>query len=240
VRYIHFIGGETVITPAFKTILQALIDAGLHTTATVGFTTNLISWDPEVVDLLTQFHGVNLGMSLEALHPVNEYVRWPADQSLVETTLASWLDVARTNNWLIQLRTTPTVLSISHLLTVYEFAWQNNVAIESCNFLNRPEFMRPSVLPIPYRQTLIDQWQSWISQHQFCDDVVVNSRSPAVTRAAIVQDLQSYVNYLSQEPDESWRLPNLVSRLKLLEKSRNNSILSYLPEYEELFRTAGY
>jgi hypothetical protein len=54
------------------------------------------------------------------------------------------------------------------------------------------------------------------------------------------QDLQSYVNYLENMPDESNRLPDLVKFLKQLEASRGNSILTYLPEYEELFRSAGY
>jgi hypothetical protein len=32
----------------------------------------------------------------------------------------------------------------------------------------------------------------------------------------------------------------LVKFLKILESNRNNSILTYLPQYEELFRSAGY
>lgn len=39
-QYLHFIGGETLITPAFKVILESLIDSGLNDT-TIGFTTNL-------------------------------------------------------------------------------------------------------------------------------------------------------------------------------------------------------
>ena len=54
------------------------------------------------------------------------------------------------------------------------------------------------------------------------------------------QDLTSYINYLEKEPDESHQIPALVDYLKLLESGRGNSILDYLPEYEELFRTAGY
>jgi hypothetical protein len=54
------------------------------------------------------------------------------------------------------------------------------------------------------------------------------------------QDLQSYVNYLRDMPDESNRLPELIAFLKRIEAVRGNSILTYLPEYEELFRSAGY
>jgi sulfatase maturation enzyme AslB (radical SAM superfamily) len=240
IQYLHFIGGETVITPAFKIILGALIQAGLNRTATIGFTTNLVSWDDEVVELLTQFKGVNLGMSIEAFDAVNDYVRWPASLPQVQDTLARWQKVAKNHNWLVQFRTTPTVLTIGKLLSVYEFAWQENIAVESCNFLWQPEFMQPSVLPIAQRQQVIDQMTSWIAAHSTNTETIVNIRDPNMAQQQMVQDLQSYVNYLKNEADNSNRLPELIAFLKKLEANRSNSVVTYLPEYEELFRTAGY
>lgn len=240
IQYLHFIGGETLITPAFKTILQALVDAGLNRTATIGFTTNLITWDDEVVELLTQFSGVNLGMSIEAFKIVNDYVRWPATLPRIYETLDQWLEVAKQHNWLMQFRTTPTILTVGHLVSVYEYAWHRGIAVESCNFLNKPEFMRPSVLPMEQRKLIIAQMESWITAHSTGGETIINTRDPNVAQQQVVQDLQSYVNYLKNEPDESYRLPELVEYLKQIESSRGNSVLTYLPEYEELFRTAGY
>jgi len=237
---LHFIGGETLITPAFKIILEALIRAGLNRSATIGFTTNLITWDSEVVELLTQFNSVNLGMSIEAFKIVNDYVRYPATLPKVYETLDRWLEVAKEHNWLMQFRTTPTILTIGHLLSVYQYAWDHEIAVESCNFLNKPEFMRPSVLPIEYRSSIICQLEDWIAQHSIAGSTIVNTRDPNIARQQVVQDLQSYVNYLKNQPDESDRLPELVKFLKKLEASRGNSVITYLPEYEELFRTAGY
>jgi sulfatase maturation enzyme AslB (radical SAM superfamily) len=239
-QYLHFIGGETVITPAFKTILSALVDAGLNSTATVGFTTNLTVWDEEVINLLTQFHGVNLGVSIETMTPVNDYVRWPSKLPGVLNHLERWREVAQQHNWLVQIRTTPTLLSIGNLLSVYDYAWQHCIAIESCNFLEKPEFMRTSVLPFDQRQTVIGQMQAWLDQHSTSGDTIINTRDPNIARAQIAQDLQSYVNYLRNAPDESHRLPDLVKFLHRVENSRGNCILDYLPEYENLFRSAGY
>jgi hypothetical protein len=237
---LHFIGGETLITPAFKIILEALVRAGLNSTATIGFTTNLITWDQEVVDLLTQFSGVNLGMSVEAFTYVNDYVRWPSALPKIYQTLDSWLEVAKQHNWLLQFRTTPTVLSVGHLLSVYDYAYTHGIAVESCNFLDRPEFMRPSVLPLEYREQVIAQFEQWIANRDAGTSVVLNIRDPNQAHVQMVQDLQSYVNYLKNAPDESYRLPELITFLKRLESGRGNSIITYLPEYEELFRSAGY
>ena len=240
IQYLHFIGGETLITPAFKKILQALIDVGLNKTATIGFTTNLISWDDHTISLLTQFVGVNLGVSIEAFDPVNEYARWPAKQQQVNSILSQWTALSQQQNWLMQIRTTPTLLTIHKLLTVYDYAWQHGIPVESCNFLAEPACLRPAVLPQKYRQPIIDQMQDWIDQRPSSGEIVVNTRHPDLVYTQIVQDLQSYVNYLKTEADQSDQLPVLVQFLKRIEHNRKNSILDHVPEYEELFRSAGY
>ena len=239
-RYLHFIGGETLITPAFKTILKALIQCSLNRQVTIGFTTNLNCWDQEVVDLLQQFDNVNLGVSVECFHPVNDYVRWPSSIDSVTDTLMQWLTIAHQQQWLVQLRTTPTFLTVGKLLTIYDFAWQHNVSVESCNFLSNPEFLKISVLPVEYRQSIVSDMKSWISAKTVSDQTVLNIRNPKFSKTQITQDLNSYVDYLENSTDESHLLPGAVSYLKLLESNRKNSILNYLPEYEELFRSAGY
>ena len=240
IQYLHFIGGETLITPAFQTILEALIRFGLNRTATIGFTTNLITWNEPVIELLKQFSGLNLGMSIESFTPINEYVRWPATMPVVSQTLDRWRVLANSHNWLMQFRITPTVLSVGDLLSVHDYAWQHGIAVESCNFFNDPSFMKPSVLPMQYRQPIIDRMQSWLNDRTHTKDTVINTRNPDFAQDQVIQDLESYVNYLGNEPDESHQLPNLINYLKRLENNRGNSILTYLPEYEQLFRTAGY
>lgn len=240
IQYLHFIGGETVITPAFKTILEALIDAGLNRTATIGFTTNLSVWRDDVVAMLEQFHSVNLGLSVESFDTVNDYVRWPVCLPTVFENLDRWQQIANKNSWFMQFRTTPTCLTVHKLLPIYDYALEHNIVVESCNFLYKPEIMKPSVLPIEYRQQIIDDIQSWIDQHAVDSETIVNIRNPNTIQAQLVQDLLSYMNYLRSEPDESHRLPELVMFLKRIEANRGNSVLTYLPEYEELFRSAGY
>ena len=100
--------------------------------------------------------------------------------------------------------------------------------------------MKPSVLPMEYRNKIIEKMQQWIDAHSAEELDSVNVRDPNRARAYIRQDLQSYVNYMKNEQDQSHRLPDLITFLKRIEQSRNNSILDYIPQYEELFRSAGY
>jgi sulfatase maturation enzyme AslB (radical SAM superfamily) len=239
-RYLHFIGGETILTPAFKTILQHLLDSGFNKSLTLGFTTNLTVWRDDIVELLKNF-SVNLGLSVEALHPVNDYIRWGSSLDAVISLKNRWLELARQESWTVSYRTTPTMLSIGQLLTVYDDAWQQGLGVESCNFLERPEFLRPVVLGQEYLEPIVDHMKSWISEHSHGHgQQLINTRDLNRHRVGLVQDLESYVSYLSSSESEISRLPEAMTFLKKLESRRRNSIISYLPEYEKLFRSAGY
>jgi sulfatase maturation enzyme AslB (radical SAM superfamily) len=240
-RYLHFIGGETLITPAFEKILQALVDNKVSKNITIGFTTNLTVWSDNIVELLKSFQQVNLGMSIESMTRVNNYVRWPSQIDLVKSLLDRWIQLAKQQNWLTQLRITPTCLSVHELITVYDYAWENNVSIESCNFISNPEFMRISVLPTNQREMISLRLQEWVEQHKTeTDQQIINTRDPNTVKQQICQDAISYINYLDSSPDESHRMPELIAYLKKLESLRGNTILDFIPQYEQLFRTHGY
>ena len=138
------------------------------------------------------------------------------------------------------MRITPTILTIKHIWPVYEYAVNNNLNVESCNFLHHPQFMRPTVLPMPIRLTIADELEAKIKKFEFSERQVLNIRNPDYAGDAALQDAMSYVRYLREAEDEHNLIDQLVDYLKKLESNRNNTILDYLPEYEELFRTAGY
>ena len=238
--YLHFIGGETLITPGFKRILQALVKQDFRDKITLGLTTNLTVWDEEINQLLCEFKQVHLGMSIESLTKVNNYVRYPSDIQSVTETMHRWIELSRVQGWIPTLRTTPTALTAGELLGIYKFALANQVGVESCNFLEEPHMLRMSVLPIQVRQRISDQLKQWIQQQDIDRIQVINHRDPNQVHQSILQDLTSYINYLDESPDETHFLPAMVSYLKKLDQSRKNSVLDYLPEYEELFRSAGY
>lgn len=240
-QYLHFIGGETLITPGFKKILLALVEKKLSNQITIGFTTNLNSWDENVVNLLREFQTINLGLSIDTLTLANDYVRWPSKQSTTRELLDRWVKLAQNKGWLLQLRSTPTCLTIQDLDTLYDYAWEHNICVESCNFLYDPSFMRIDVLPREYKEKAKIKLQKWVNNHSREIQLqVINIRNPTLIKDQIIQDAQSYIDYLDKSHDESYRLTELIDYIRRLESSRKNKILDYIPEYEELFRSAGY
>ena len=241
--YLHFVGGEPLVIPGFKKILEKLVERGLNKTVSMGFTTNLTLWDESIIDLLSQYQEVNLGMSLECFDKINDYLRYPSKIDHVQDTLEKFLLASKNKNWLKCLRITPTLFSVPHLVNIYEYAYSKNIGVESCNFLDEPAHMRMNVLPMDMRKPFADKIQQWIDSKNLplTDNITINYRDPNLSQKGILEDAQSYVDYIRNAPEETHRLPDTVSYIKKLETLRGNTILDYVsPEYEKLLRSAGY
>lgn len=237
-RYIHFIGGETLITPSFKIILRELSELQHAKYITIGFTTNLTVFDDEIVDLLSKFKEIHLGVSIETPTIMNDYVRWPSKIDNVLHILDQWIRI-KPDNWLYQLRITPTMLTVSSLHELFAMAERLSLITESCNFLEDPDWLKINVLPIEFRSKAANDLETWINNRESTD--AVNLRNERFSESVLIRDAQSYVRYLRDAEDLSYMLPITVQKLKQLEMIRNNSLLDYVnDEYRDLFRSAGY
>ena len=239
-RYLHFLGGETLIMPAFEQILAALHHHG-HADTHLGFTTNLTVWPQSVLTTLEKFHHVHVNVSLESLGRLNDYVRWPSDISVVRRHLDQWKQLCDLQGWWLTLRVTPTLLTVHELVSVYDYAWQQSLPVEACNFLEKPEYMRATVLPRDLRLSVATTLKNWIQDHVTDgSSTVYNTRNPAQVHQHLLEDAASYVNYLERSADESHRLPELARYLRTVDSHRGNSVLDYLPQYADILRAAGY
>ena len=242
IKYLHFIGGETLITPAFRKIISRLIDHGIADHITLGLTTNLTVWNDDIITLMQKFEQVNVGISVECFDDLNDYIRYPSKITQIKMNAERWVAECRKKKWFLQIRTTPTMLSIGRLLTVYDFAWQNKITVESCNFLQNPRFMNIDLLSHVQRQPIIEQFKIWLHNHKppTTASNSANVRNPNTYQTALYQDLNSYCRYMENVPECPDQWPYLIDFIKRLERSRGNCILNYVPEYESIFRDQGY
>lgn len=241
-KYLHFLGGETLLIPAFKKILQALVDAGLNKDAIIGFTTNLTVWPQDVIDVLKNFAHVHVGVSIETLNSVNDYIRWPSKIAEVKENLAKFIALANDKDWFTSLRVTPNLFSVYYIDALYEFAFENSVGIESCNFIHRPAFLKIDLLPTNMRKVIIEKLQALLNkyandQHQ---ETIINVRQKKVIGQTLIKDIQSIISYLQNVEVCDTEYKNLLNFIKIIEQNRGNSIIEHAPEYEKFLRDIGY
>jgi MoaA/NifB/PqqE/SkfB family radical SAM enzyme len=250
IRYIHFLGGETLYLRSFYDICNQLIDAGLAKDISLGTTTNCTVYTDELEYIIKNFKEVHLGLSVEAIHKVNDYVRYPSDINKVVEIIDKFINLRNSTNLHLSLRITPNILSVLYLDQIFEFMLSNDITAESCNILHEPSCLRIELLSLELLQETLDKINSVINQHQLRETAQIINRRDSNRNNEIITNvifeyktlLESYLtNYVNLVPqDLEQERYNLVKFIKAFESIRNNSILEVLPEYEEFLRRYGY
>lgn len=244
-RYIHFLGGETLYLKSFYNICNELISNGLAKNISLGTTTNCTVYTPELENIIKGFKNVHLGLSVEALNPVNDYIRWPSRINDIKNNLEKFIKLRETTGLHLSLRITPTIFSIYHIDTLFEFMLENNIIAESCNILQDPSYLRIELLPKNLIKEILAKIEKIISKYNITDlkTKTINRRNDNNKKYVMQEIIFEYKRLLEnmQYPtNRDQDLIKLIQALKTFEQSRNNSILNYLPEYEEFLRSHGY
>lgn len=245
IKYIHFLGGETLYLKSFYTICNRLIDSGLAKNISIGTTTNCTVHSPELVHIIKNFKHVHLGISVESLHNINDYIRWPSNVAEVTANIDKFIELRNITNLHLSLRITPNIFSIYHIDTIFELMLKNKVTAESCNILQEPSCLRMELLPHELINQCLTKINQIISKYHLIENnqVIINQRREDLVDPVITQIIFEYKTLL-----EHYQVPtnveeeryNLVKFIKAFESLRNNTILDYLPEYEEFLRQYGY
>jgi sulfatase maturation enzyme AslB (radical SAM superfamily) len=242
-KYIHFLGGETLYDPAFYTICERLIEAGLAKDIIVGTTTNGTIYDARVEQLITEFKEFHLGISIETVTPLNDYIRYPGKIDNILANIDRFLALRNNSQLYISLRITPNIFTISEIDHVFEYMIEKNVIAESCNILFEPKVLRIELLPDDIRNEIIVKLDQLIAKYNLRKTDHVNIRKSDIIPDVIANVVLDYYQFLTtyQRPGDADVLrTQLVRFLKTFETNRQNSILDYAPRYEQFLRHYGY
>jgi len=242
-KYIHFLGGETLYDPAFYTICERLTEAGLAKNIIVGTTTNSTIYDARVERLITEFKEFHLGISIETVTPLNDYIRYPGKIDNILANIDRFLALRNNSQLYISLRITPNIFTISEIDQVFEYMIEKNVIAESCNILFEPNVLRIELLPDDIRNEIIVKLDQLIAKYNLRKTDHVNIRKSDIIPDVIANVVLDYYQFLTtyQRPgDADVARTQLVRFLKTFETNRQNSILDYAPRYEQFLRHYGY
>ena len=76
-KYVHFLGGETLYESAFYKICDQLMLTDAASGIIVGTTTNGTIFDDRLEKYISRFKEFHLGISIESITELNDYIRWP-------------------------------------------------------------------------------------------------------------------------------------------------------------------
>ena len=244
-KYIHFLGGETLYMKAFYEICNRMIDLGIAKNTTMGTTTNCTIYDERIESIIKQFGTVNMGLSIESITSLNDYVRYPAKIDVIKSNIAKYMSLREDHNLHLSLRITPSVLSIYHLDQLIDWMVENDIMAESCNILSDPASLKMELMPEDIRTDVLRKLNGVVNRHGMVksDTPMINRRVQERNMQVITDVVFEYIDFIEnyKQPDNIIKhRKNLVKYLTAYENMRNNNILEYLPEYEKFLRGYGY
>lgn len=244
IKYLHFLGGETLYLAGFYKICHALIAAGKAKDIIVGITTNGTIYSKELADIIGEFKQFHLGVSIETVDSLNDYIRYPSNINQIKTNLHRFLELRDATGIQITLRITPSIYSVYRLDQIFEYMLTNNVIAESCNILSDPSCLRIELLPESLRLAAVDKLSKVIERHNLVlKQPIVNRRREDLIRPVIANLIYEYREFLENikpPANAEQERYDLVEFTRAFERVHNNKILDHLPEYEEFLRSYGY
>ena len=245
IEYVHLLGGETLYVESFYTICEALIEADLAKNIILGTTTNGTVYSKRLEKIIPEFKGFHLGLSIESVNPLNDYIRYPSDIRKVKEIFAKFISLKNKFGSLhLELRITPNIFSIFYLDEMIQYMCDNDITAESCNILRTPSCLRMELLPEYLRIEALTKLKAVVLKNSLVR-VPQNpdTRHPDLTRDIISNVAYGYIDFLegmSPPGDVESERVKLVKFLKGFESLRGNTILDYAPEYADFLNAYGY
>ena len=175
--YIHLLGGETLFDPAFYAICDALIAARLSHKIILGTTTNGTIYNDKIERYSKMFKEFHLGISIETISTLNDYIRYPSEISVVIKNIMKFKKLRDENKRLfVSLRITPNVFTMYEMDQLLRFMWEHDLPAESCNILTDPKHLRIELMPDDIRKETITKIKDLIEELDLKKNQILNAR----------------------------------------------------------------
>lgn len=209
-KFIHIIGGEPLMNPKFEELIDRLISAG-KTNIYFGFTTNGTKFSYELVEKLSAFNQVDIGISVECMGPLNDLIRRGSSTEKVLENIDLYLKFRKQGHFYVTLRVVPSALSVHTLYELYEWAVSRQLDVMQ-NLLTYPPYQQIQQLPENIKQKLITQYQNW----SFSDPAsgLHDPRDPVKFKEHIDTQIKAIIKALTT-PNDPALTKELYTKLKL-------------------------
>ena len=196
-KFVHLIGGEPLLNPRFEQLIDKLIAAG-KTDIYLGFTTNGSIVDTQLIEKLNVFRHVDIGISIECVGILNDYIRKGTRTKEVLNNIDFYLQYRKESHVYITVRPVPSALSVHTLDDLYRWCVDRQIDIMT-NVLTTPEHLQIKNLPKNIKNRLLKKYQQW----EFSDPMpgISNPRDPNRFKEHIDAEIRTVIQCLQQESD---------------------------------------
>jgi len=231
--YVHFIGGESLVQPGMKKLLNWMIDQGIASRVHLRVTTALtVRPGFDLMSKMSQFRDVDINLSIDSVGDNYQYLRWPAKFAKIENNLNTLMSHQTTLSIVSGRKTyTPRwrclitpVFSLNNIMYMdqvmtYWCEWFDqrhySFPIQPINLTDRTRHLDVEALPLRYRPGLIEFLQTCVGHDIF-------KKYPNYTRG-LFNFINSTIEELKTMPESQEQWLKFLSHNAYFDKKTDQS-----------------
>jgi MoaA/NifB/PqqE/SkfB family radical SAM enzyme len=230
IKELYFAGGEPLMIPEHKNILEKLIESGHSRNIILRYNSNGTYINDDFLRIWSHFEKVKFNFSLDAVGDRNNYIRYPSEWDSVYNKLHT-ITTQSSNNVFVNVACAVQALNVIHLPDMARFFIENKIDINRKNegapiigthLVYLPSYQNVRVLPLTEKKKAAENIECFLSE---VNDKYFNSHPYGKQRWL------GLIDYMFQE-DWSNKLPMLTEYLDTLDKQRGLSWRDYFPELD--------
>lgn len=185
-KQVYFAGGEPLMIREHKRFIEEIINQGYADKILLRYNSNGILVDEELISLWSKFRKVKFGVSIDASHERDEYIRFPTKFEDVERTL-ELLDNTP-DNIQVSMATAVQVFNVLHLPDFAKWKLSKNFkkvnvgkvadvqmggGLFNMHLVHIPTFLNITILPEEYKQQVREkfaEFKTWLWENYTQDD----------------------------------------------------------------------
>jgi len=234
IERLYIVGGEPLMIDQHYEFLQQCIDAGRADKIIIEYNTNITNIPERAWNIWKHFERVQIGMSVDAVGPINDYIRNPSKWWKLEENMRK-LDNAE-GSFKIWWAATIQAYNLIHLPETMMWKIEQNFkrinvdvkhkSVISPHPLHNPKFLNIKIFPQESKQWITEYFEDWKIRAK-------NKISDPLNYKHFCKILDTYTKYMWAE-DYSSELEKFWHYTKTLDASRNENLKSVSPKTYEL------
>lgn len=244
IQHIHTVGGEPLLIDQHYDLLQRCIDQGYAKNIVVEYNTNLTNIPKRAWDIWPHFKRIQIGASIDAVGPLNDYIRNPSRFSKIAENLHK-IDKAP-GDFRIWIACTVQIYNAGYIPDFIKWILEQRFERIGVNLskpilnphpLHNPKHLNTKALPPAAKQWVRQQYDDfypWLEDFLAKENMPDDHKDAYRNRATNI--LESYYDMMmkddwSDELDKFWYYSNT------LDEVRNEKLSDVAPELYQLLKT---
>ena len=249
-QQIYFAGGESLIIEEHYEILEECIKQGHAKNLELRYNSNGVEWREDLFDLWKEFKLVRFHYSVDSIHEMNDYIRYPSKWKRTEEVFHI-LDKETSNNVEVTVACAVQALNIYYLPDFIRWKleqrfnkinmWPFGAGGINYHFVYHPAHLNVKVLPAWFKAECRKKYKEFYPWWEDNWELSIPSWHKGKvnydewrTADYGIKRLEGMIQFMESE-DWSVRLPEMKEFLSLCDRQRNNSFSATFPEMKDIF-----